>query len=167
MCWQKEILWIWIWLVCWYRRPLRSLIRISWWGFVRRWEILVSRRRVLVPCEDRYLCVVCWSRYSRYCYCCCYPPLHPNDVDLLNLEEESVFHNCRGYRVKVIQIMIGEKEGVKLMRKNGGFCDSMTLRSRERVISPIFGKEPEGSWETILKYVNFTYGRIPGPSQKK
>ena len=42
----------------------------------------------------------------------------------------------------------------------------VTLKSCGRVTSHIFVKEPEGSWEKIFKYVNCTYGRIPGPSQK-
>ena len=33
--------------------------------------------------------------------------------------------------------------------------------------SHIFVKEPEGSWETILKYVNCTYGRIFVPMRQK
>ena len=42
----------------------------------------------------------------------------------------------------------------------------VTLKSRRRVTSHIFVKEPEGSSEKILKYVNCTYGRVFVPSQK-
>ena len=42
----------------------------------------------------------------------------------------------------------------------------VSIESRGRATSDIFVKEPEGSWEKILKYVNCTYGIIPGPSQK-
>ena len=45
--------------------------------------------------------------------------------------------------------------------------DSMTIENHGRVTSHIFVKEPEGSSEKILKYVNYRYGRIFVPSQKK
>ena len=44
--------------------------------------------------------------------------------------------------------------------------DYVTLKSRGRVTSHIFVKEPKGSSEKILKFVNCTYIRIFVPSQK-
>ena len=41
-----------------------------------------------------------------------------------------------------------------------------TVKSHGRVTSYIFVKEREGSSEKILKYVNCTYGSIPGSSKK-
>ena len=46
------------------------------------------------------------------------------------------------------------------MKKKGNF---VTLKSHGGVTSRIFEKEPEESWEKILKYANCTYRIIPGP----
>ena len=50
------------------------------------------------------------------------------------------------------------------MRKRG---NSVTLKSRGRVASHMFVKEPEGSSEKILKYVKRTLLRIFVPNPKK
>ena len=45
----------------------------------------------------------------------------------------------------------------------GGRGDFMHVKTHGRVTSHIFVKEPEGSSEKILKYLNYTYVRISGP----
>ena len=58
-------------------------------------------------------------------------------------------------------------EGEIIDEEKEEFFDSVIIESRGRVTSHMFVKEPEGSLEKKLKYVNCSYGRIFIPNQKQ